>query len=102
MKNVKILKIKTGEYGERPLSKVRLFIETKGEGILDNLVNRHSRPFNIYRKLVLPPVLEKLKLAGTKVSWNQKAGCSCGCSPGYILDIHPVKTGFEAIWVTIK
>lgn len=103
MKNIKILKITTGEYGERLLSKVRLFIHPESENILDNMSNRHDRPHKAYRKFVLPVVLERLKLQFIPgATWSQKAGCSCGCSPGYILDIDPLKVGFEAIWVTIN
>ena len=101
MKNVKILNIKTGDYG--PVSKVRLFIETKNESLVGNLTFRHARPYKTYRKFVLPVVLEKLGLSFLPgASWSQKAGCYCGCSPGYILDIHPSKVGYEAVWVTIK
>lgn len=29
--------------------------------------------------------LEKKGFKGVKINWSQKAGCSCGCSPGYTL-----------------
>lgn len=101
---MKILSIKTGQYGERPVSRVRLFIETKDESVAENLMARmfgHSAPYKTYRQEVLPRVFKKLKIDPAKVSWSQKAGCSCGCSPGYVLDINPTVAGFEAVWVTI-
>lgn len=98
---MKIVKIKTGQYGERPLSRVRLFIEERNETVLENLILRYSRPSKAYRKEVLPKVFKKLGI-DVSASWSQKAGCSCGCSPGFILDIHPGSCGYEVIWVTIK
>jgi hypothetical protein len=104
---MKIVKIKTGEYGKKPLSKVRMFVYSNAEAanpLVDFMTGgRYKRPHQAYRKEVLPLVLIDLMIASnTKVTWSQKAGCSCGCSPGFILDIHPAKTGFEAIWVTVK
>lgn len=29
--------------------------------------------------------LEKSGFTGVKITWSQKAGCSCGCSPGYVI-----------------
>jgi hypothetical protein len=100
---IDIVKIKTGEYGEKPLEKVRLFIHNPNEHLMENLTNRHCRPWRTYLKEVVPMVkIEQMIAANVKASWSQYAGCSCGCSPGFILDIHPVKTGYEAIWVTVK
>ena len=38
------------------------------------------------RTRVLELALAKAGLAGTKASWNWKGGCSCGCSPCFIVD----------------
>lgn len=68
-------------------SRTRVYFWPKSESIIENMRNRRSRPFNEYRKL-LPEALVK---AGLDVStavgarWSQKAGCQCGCSPGFIL-----------------
>lgn len=68
-------------------SKPRLYISPVGETILDNLVNRHSRPKDIYKKL-LPEIFKQAGLPeDTKAYWSQKAGCSCPCSPGFILQL---------------
>lgn len=64
----------------------RLHIFHSGETILENLMDRHNRPFNLYKKVVVPVVLAELKkmnVAPRDFSWSQKAGCSCGCSPGF-------------------
>ena len=99
---MKIQKIKTGEYGEKPLTKVRLFVHNPHETLIENLNGRWHRPHKQYKEELLPTVFKFLSLPFcTGAHWNQKAGCSCGCSPGFVLDIHPVKAGFEAIWVTL-
>lgn len=52
------------------------------------VAGRRSRPYTEYRKL-LPEIFEKAGIpAGTKASWSQKAGCSCPCSPGFVLDYY--------------
>lgn len=66
--------------------KVRVYIFPEGEGVFDNLVNRHDRPHKLYRAEVMPKVLKRLGLKPTaKYRWSQKCGCSCGCSPGFII-----------------
>ena len=73
----------------------RVYIHPQGESLLDNLMNRKTRPYNEYRKQVIPAVLAALGLpAGTKVKWSQYAGCSCPCSPGFIVDAVCGKTVF--------
>lgn len=67
-------------------NKARVYIFPKGETIIENFFNRRSRPYNLYKKDVMPTVLNELDLpTDTRMNWSQKAGCSCGCSPGFIL-----------------
>lgn len=36
--------------------------------------------------MVIPEVRKQLKLGPeVKFSWSQRAGCTCGCSPGFII-----------------
>ena len=64
----------------------RVYIFPKGESLIENLMNRKGRPYNEYRKQVMPDVLEAMGLPrDTKVKWSQYAGCSCPCSPGFIV-----------------
>lgn len=63
-----------------------IYVWPEGESIWENLQNRRQRPYTTYKKEVLPDVFEKMGLPrDTKASWSQKAGCSCGCSPGFKL-----------------
>ena len=65
--------------------KSRLFLCIKNEKILDNLANRRSRPVDKYKSL-LPDIVAALELEPRKVKWSQYAGCTCPCSPGFIMD----------------
>ena len=70
----------------RQVKNSRLSISVSGETILENLMNRHSRPYNLYKKVVIPAVLAEFKKKGIVAEgfvWSQYAGCSCGCSPGF-------------------
>ena len=69
--------------------KAILFVWAKDEGAgLEQFVYRHSRPVQLYRTL-LPEIFEALGLpANTTARWSQKAGCTCPCSPGFILSHH--------------
>lgn len=71
------------EFYHRP----RIYIHLDGETIRVNLEKRRERPYSIYKKEVLPQVWRALGLNGNeiKVGWSQKAGCSCSCSPGFVV-----------------
>lgn len=56
----------------------------KKESVMENLANRRSRPYEEYRDL-LKDVLYNEGLVGVKAVWRQRCGCSCGCSPGFVL-----------------
>ena len=56
---------------------------------------RHTRPIAALRKL-LPEALDKVDITFTKARWSQKAGCSCPCSPGFIIDTE----GWEDVHVS--
>jgi hypothetical protein len=65
----------------------RIYVWPRGETIMQNLMNRKQREHTVYKKEVIPSVLEAMGLpADTKVRWSQYAGCSCPCSPGFIVD----------------
>jgi len=80
---------------ERPVNKPHggraghrgvVYIRQKGESIADNIVYRRFRPYTVWKKSVLPLLVEKYPaLAKYKFSWCQRAGCFCPCSPGFIV-----------------
>lgn len=69
-------------------ARTRIYIHPHGETLIDNLMNRRTRPYNEYRKL-LPDILTAVGLdpkLAESARWSQKAGCGCGCSPGFIIN----------------
>lgn len=69
--------------------KTRVYVFPQGETLLENLANRKSRPYTAYRKEVLPAVFRAMGLPeNTRAKWSQYAGCSCPCSPGFVLDVY--------------
>lgn len=87
----------------RRAKKARIYIWPKGESIMENLQNRRDRPHTAYRKEVLPTVFQKLGLdPATKVRWSQYAGCSCPCSPGFIVESYPAELIGRDVSVTVS
>ena len=73
----------------------RVYIHMTNETVLENLINRRSRPLNEFRA-VLRQALANMGVDQSKITyrWSQKAGCSCGCSPGFVIGgFDPVLAG---------
>jgi hypothetical protein len=89
---MKILNITTGDYDGRS-AKVKLFVVVSGQ----------KEPTRKEIRALFPRVYEQLKIRpDVKATFSPKLGCSCGCSPGWALDISPFDFGSRAIWVTIR
>jgi len=68
----------------------RIYIWPNGETIIQNLINRRQRPYTQYRREVLPKLFSQLGWSpDTRVRWSSYAGCSCPCSPGFIVTDGP-------------
>lgn len=70
-------------------SRMKVFLFPKGENVLENLERRRNRPVDEWRGL-LPEALTRAGFTDVEetartAKWSQKAGCSCGCSPGFLL-----------------
>lgn len=63
-------------------SKTRIYISVQGETVLDQLEGRRNRPVKLLREILLTA---RPDLKG-RIRWSQYAGCSCPCSPGFIVD----------------
>lgn len=60
------------------------YVWPRGESIIDNMRNRHDRPHELWK----PMVEIELRARGVnfeRLTWSQYAGCSCPCSPGFIV-----------------
>lgn len=89
--------IKNTEWRERD-RKSRVFIWGDNESILDNLTNRTRRPYEVWRVLAVKVLRELVDQNGRplwdregdaatrRLRWDQRAGCSCPCSPGFVVD----------------
>jgi len=96
---MKIVKVKT-QPDDKRYSTIHVFIS--GETLGENLMNRHQRPYTTFRKEVLPLVFKELGWpANTKVGWNQRYYCGCGCSPCFVVKDHRCQTS-TFVGVTVK
>lgn len=94
--------------GEPKKDRNKIFIFPSGENVMENLQNRTQRPHTIWKKEIIPLVMEEIKtthpeefntINGSEWSWDQKCGCSmCPCSPGFY---SKNKIGYITIYVTI-
>ena len=77
---------RTGAHNWREFSAApRLYVSTN-DSILQNLEDRRRRPYTLWKKLLPSAVASVgLDLDMTPLRWSQYAGCSCACSPGFIL-----------------
>lgn len=70
---------------------MRVYLFPVKETVMENLMNRRMRPVDIWRK-ISHQTLDKFGYKNIKLTFSQKAGCPCGCSPGFIAN---VKNGKE-------
>ncbi len=92
-KLLEIVEVDASEFPEEDIKKnrkkSRVYFHMLNENILENLCKRFNRPAEEYRKLLpeaLRRVMPDIDRLDWKALWSQKAGCSCGCSPGFILE----------------
>ena len=75
--------------GDKPQRRTRVYVDTSnGDGTIDifeDLTNRTRRPYKIWQLRVVD-VLARLGFVTGKLRWSQYAGCSCPCSPGFIIE----------------
>lgn len=90
------------EYLRLSHKRVRQEIEDMVRFNPENFNNRRKHPLSLYRKSALK-ALDKLEIDRSKLSvkWSQKAGCRCGCSPGFIVDGWDSTLDGKNLYVTI-
>jgi len=82
-------------------AKSRLYVSVEDENMAENFAFRWDRPWTEYRKL-MPEILQRLGLPeDTKYNWSQKAGCWCGCSPGFVLTLPDDSRQYVDYWATV-
>jgi len=63
-------------------------VDIKDESLTDNLTFRHSRPTKLYRQIVnqvRDGITEAHGIDLSDFVWSQRAWCSCGCSPAFLV-----------------
>lgn len=88
--------------------KPRLYVHGESFDLLEDLTNRGRRPYKVWRDAVRLLNMETggvLSLQGMR--WSQYAGCSCPCSPGFVLEHQLVEADGQAtrrfdVWVELK
>lgn len=93
---------RSSEYYAEP----RMYVDVKENNLLENLMNRTRRPYNVYKTMIHDSLLGQMFNLG-KLRWSQRAGCSCPCSPGFILPRQTVNIGGRTfsnfdVWITIE
>lgn len=77
-----------------------IYVWTEGETILENLASRRCKPYTAYKEMLEPHLASLGVPPGAELSWDQKAGCKCGCSPGFRLKVRDAsQTGFHYVSV---
>jgi hypothetical protein len=87
MKLTLVGNVESQPFGDARRRRSVISLSPKDEGVLENFVSRRSRPHEEIKRQVIPAVLAAVGLpASTRVRWSQKAGCGCGCSPGFVVE----------------
>lgn len=72
---------------DKPERRTRIHVDTSNLGVLDvmeDLANRMRRPHQVWRPMVAA-ALTQLGYPNARFYWSQYAGCTCPCSPGFIM-----------------
>ena len=74
-----------------------IYIFINSPTVMKEIQEKKDKYQNVIRKEVLPTVFKKAKMPlNTRVIWSDKAGCSCGCSPGFLI------TGYNGMDIFVK
>lgn len=68
----------------RSRSKTRVFVCPKGETVLKHMEKHRERPVKLWKPFAAKAA-EALGVSFESIGWSQKAGCDCGCSPGFVV-----------------
>jgi hypothetical protein len=77
----------------------RVYVGFKDWTVMEDLHNRTRRPYQLWKE----PMLEALARIGVEpetARWSQKAGCSCPCSPGFVINGDRIHNDYS-YWITL-
>ena len=84
----------------------RMYVSTdESFDVIEDLMNRRNRPYAFWRKAIRKAIASSI-IDLEKMAWSQTAGCSCPCSPGFVLDkqyivIDEMAFRYFDVWVTL-
>lgn len=88
-KLIKVTEVRTVPNPVQNERKIRVFFLSEEVSLFtlnQELWAHKINPVQVFRKL-MPQVLEQVGLnPNMKGRWSRKAGCACGCSPGFVMD----------------
>ena len=83
-------KIGYREWNRKP----RMFVTPMGESVWENLQNRRNRPVTEFRKVAYEALAQLgYTKSDVKLRWSQYAGCTCPCSPGFVMEFADKQVG---------
>lgn len=91
------LTIRTRRYDKGYDKAPRMYVGVSDETLFDNLANRKRRPYNVYKTLLHSSDVKRVLNVGN-LQWSQYAGCSCPCSPGFILPKQMIEIEGDNVW----
>ena len=107
--SIKIVKTSSRPETEARRRRSVLYVHIKNQDFAKPLQDmltgfRYNNPHQVYRKMVLPQAFKLLGLPPDTVArWSQYAGCSCPCSPGFVLpNVRPATNYWVDIEVTLE
>ena len=68
---------------EPRMTRSRIYMFPKNESMMENLKKRYNRPVKFWKKIA-ENVLDTFLYHDKRMIFSQNAGCTCGCSPGFI------------------
>lgn len=85
-----------------------IHVHVKNEDVTDDIKNRRTRPYTQWKKNLLPLAAKLIfdetgLIMGSEISWSQKLGCFCPCSPGFKTSLYDEEGKRDAwtVWITI-
>ena len=60
------------------------FVFPSGEGVMEHLMQRHNRPWQVWKPMV-ERALREMGVEFERLAWRQRYYCDCPCSPGFVV-----------------
>jgi hypothetical protein len=111
---IKVSQIRKRKYPEKQISGVRAYVSSSAGEVVDKFFNENAiyglrfkcNTWNALKRKATASDIADLKTVfgqNVQIRYSSTAGCSCGCSPGYIIDGEiAAEYRNTDVWVDIK